>query len=89
MIKSINQSPFPIFKWNQPPKRKRVNKNQPYTYTRVIRGKTYADHVFQCADKAFNKPFKVIEYKGIEDGLYEFRFTLNMSIKDVDGAKRK
>ena len=84
MIDSIDQSPFPIFKWNLSPKEKRANRNKPYQYKRIIYGKDKADRFFKCCDKAYGKPFKYIEYKGIGNNLYEFTLTLNLSYKEVD-----
>ena len=86
-IKSIDQSPFPIFKWGLK-KKKRVNKNKPYQYTKTIYGKEKADRFFKALQKAFGKPFRTIEMKQ-SGNTYNFTMTLNKSIKEIENMKKK
>ena len=87
-IKSFEQSPFPIFKWEKAKKNK-VDKTQPYKYTRIISGSAKADKFYAASDKAWGKPFKTIEKKSLGGNLYEFTFRLNKSIKEVEAQKKR
>jgi len=87
-IKSIDQSPFPIFKWGLK-KKPRTNKNQPYKYTKIIIGKAKAEKFFKAANNAYGKPFRIIEMNDTGNQRYVFTLTLNKSIKEVELSKKK